>query len=72
MKTIVIDLKGYELPSEWAERAGVLPDEPVEVTIQPRREERLRQLFNIMDKASQEAESKGLTEGKLAELLDDR
>ena len=72
MKTIIIDLKGYQLPSEWAEKAGVLPDQAVEVTIQPPREKPLKRLFMIMDEASQEAEAEGLTEEKLAELLDDQ
>jgi len=72
MKTTVIEkITGKELPQEWAEKAGVQPDEEVEITIQPSREQRLRALLEIMDRAGAEAESRGLTDDKLAELLKD-
>jgi hypothetical protein len=72
MKTTVIEkITGKELPQEWAEKAGVQPDEEVEITIQPSREQRLRTLLGIMDRAGAEAESRGLTDKKLEELLKD-
>ena len=72
MKTTVIDkIKGKELPQEWAEKAGVLPDEEVQVTIGPSREEAAKELIKIMDRMGEEAERRGLTDEKLNELLKD-
>ena len=72
MKTTVIEkITGKDLPQEWAEKAGVQPDEEVEITIQPSRGQRLQTLIEIMDRAGVEAESRGLTDEKLAELLKD-
>ena len=72
MKTTIIDrIRGRDLPREWARQADVGPDELVEVTIQPPRDKRLRELFAIMDRAAKEAKQRGLTEEKLQELLKD-
>jgi hypothetical protein len=72
VKTIIINkVKGKDLPKEWAERAEVCPEDTVEVTIQPSRDERLRELFAAMDRVGEEAERQGLTDEKLAELLKD-
>lgn len=72
VKTTVIEkVTGKELPPAWARRAEVLPDEIVEVTIQPPRSVRLLALFEVMDRAGVAAQKKGLTDEKLAQLLED-
>lgn len=72
VKTTVIDnISGKELPWEWARKAGVRPDERVEITIQPPREARVKQLFEVMNRAAEDAEARGLTDEALAELLKD-
>lgn len=72
VKTTVIEkVTGKDLPPAWARRAEVLPDEIVEVTIQPPRAGRLRALFEIMDQAGEAAQKKGLTDKKLTQLLED-
>lgn len=70
VKTIILDkVKGRELPKTWAEEAQVAPDETVEITIQPPREKRLKELLSIMNRAGEEAEKRGLTDDILATLL---
>jgi hypothetical protein len=70
VKTITIDrVKGRELPKAWAKDADVAPDETVEITIQPPRDERLKELFSIMDQAGEEAKKGGLTDDILATIL---
>lgn len=72
MKTTVIDnIKGSELPLVWAERAAVRPDDEVQITIGPSRGEAAKELLRIMDQMGEEAERRGLTDEKLAELLRD-
>ena len=72
VKTTTIEqVRGCELPSEWAERAGIDADDFVDVVIRPPREQRLKVLFSLMDQVAEEAERRGLTEEKLEELLKD-
>ena len=70
MKTIILDkVRGRELPQTWAKEAQVAPDETVEITIQPPRKRRLKELLSIMNRAGEEAEKRGLTDDILATLL---
>ena len=69
--TTIEQVRGRELPPEWAERAGIAADELVDVTIQPPRQQRLQALFSLMDRAAEDAEKRGLTEETLADLLKD-
>lgn len=62
---------GEQLPPEWAERAGVAPDEAVQVIIGPCREMAVRMLIAQMEDMSRESQEKGLTEEGLAELVKD-
>lgn len=72
MKTTIIDhIKGLDLPSDWAKRADVDPDEDVQVIIGPSRDAAVKELLKIMDSMAEAAERNGLTEEKLAELLKD-
>lgn len=69
--TIIDDIKGSELPRQWAERASVRPDDAVQITIGPSRDEAAKELLSIMDQMGVEADRRGLTDEKLAELLRD-
>ena len=40
------NIKGRDLPAEWAERLGVRPDELVNVTIQPAVIEKAHKIFD--------------------------
>ena len=72
MKTTTIEqVRGRDLPPAWAEKAGVGADEVVDVLIQPPREQRLKRLFDLMDRMGEEAKQRGLTEEKLLTLLQD-
>ncbi len=72
MKTITIEqVRGRDLPPAWAEKAGVGADEVVDVLIRPSREQRLKRLFDLMDRMGEEAKQRGLTEEKLLVLLQD-
>ena len=72
MKSTTIEqVRGRDLPSDWARQAGVSGDEVVEVVIRPPRTQRLEQLFNLMDRMGEEAKRRGLTEEKLQDLLAD-
>ena len=72
MKTTTIEqVKGRDLPLAWAEQAGVGADEVVDVLIRLPREQRLKWLFDLMDRMGEEAKQRGLTEEKLQALLED-
>lgn len=72
VKTTTIEqVRGRDLPPEWAQKANVDADELVDITIQSPRQQRLQALFTLMDRAAENAEQQGLTEDKLAELLKD-
>lgn len=72
MKTTTIEqVRGRDLPPPWAEEAGVGADELVDVLIRPPREQRLKRLFDLMDRMGEEARQRGLTEEKLQVLLED-
>lgn len=72
MKTTTIEqVRGRDLPPLWAEEAGVGADELVDVLIRPPREQRLKRLFDLMDRMGEEARQRGLTEEKLQVLLED-
>lgn len=72
MKTLTQEVPGRDLPEEWRMKAEVSPDEFVTVIIQPSRDELTKQLLDIADRASTEAKEKGLTEEKLAQLLNEK
>ncbi len=69
MQTLREEVRGKDLPEKWRKKAKISLDEIVEIVIQPPRSEQLKELFATMDEMSDEAEKKGLTEEKLAELL---
>lgn len=72
MKTTVLDnIKGSELPPLWAKRAAVRADDEVQITIGPSRDVAGSELLRIMDEMGAEADRRGLTDEKLAELLQD-
>ena len=67
--TVIRDVKGGELPREWASRAGLGPDDKVDVVIRPTRAELVDRLRALADRASAAAKKKGLTPARLARLL---
>ena len=72
MKTTTIEqVRGRDLPPSWVEKAGVGADEVVDVLIRPPRAQRLKRLFDLMDRMGEEAKQRGLIEEKLQTLLED-
>ncbi len=71
MQTLQENVKGKDLPDEWRQKAQVLPDEVVTVTIQPSTEALTKRLLEIAETVSVEAEQNGLTEERLNMLLNE-
>jgi hypothetical protein len=59
-RILIEDVKGRDLPKDWAERAGIGPDEVVRVTIGPNRRELAAALRGTMDRISARIEAVGL------------
>jgi hypothetical protein len=62
------NVRGADLPPAWAQQAGILPDQEVDIVIQDRKAA-IQRLEKLMDKMGEEAQRQGLTEKKLQELL---
>ena len=69
-RTTITNVRGSDLPAAWAARAGVRPDQEVDVVIQDRHTA-MRRLSKLMDELGAEAQAKGLTEETLDALLND-
>ena len=68
--TVLENIKGRELPKDWAERINAIPDESYTVTIRPQRESKS---FNqVMSELSRKAKARGLTPEKLEEILGEK
>jgi len=67
-RTTITNVRGSELPAAWAERAGVRPDQEVDVVIQDRGAA-MRRLTKLMDELGAQAQANGLTEEGLDALL---
>ena len=67
MTATVVEKKGQDFPADWRKQAGILPNEDYVITIQSKREHRT--LKEIMDEMSDEAQARGMTPGKLSEIL---
>jgi hypothetical protein len=65
------DIRGRRLPKEWAERAGIGPDEAVSVAIGPSREEAPARLKSLMHQAAMEAHIAGLSAADEIEAIPD-
>lgn len=59
------------IPKEWMQEAEIRPDEAVEITIGPPREQKVQELLELVGKMGNEARKNGLTEEKLTTLLDE-
>ena len=68
-ETIIVNVKGAELPAEWREQAGLAPGERVDVVIRASRTGAMRDLVGIADRVSKSARRKGMTRRKLDRLL---
>lgn len=69
--TVIRDVKGGDLPREWATQAGLGPEDKVDVVIRPSRAELVERLVALGRKSGARAEAAGLTDERLAELLRD-
>jgi hypothetical protein len=69
-RTIIQNVRGADLPPAWAQQAGILPDQEVDIVIQDRKAA-LQQLKKLMAQMGEEAKRNGLTEEKLQELLEE-
>jgi hypothetical protein len=69
-RTIIQNVRGADLPPDWAQKAGILPDQEVDIVIQDRKVA-LQQLKKQMAQMGEEAKRNGLTEEKLQELLEE-
>jgi len=65
------EVKGRDLPRDWAERAKVGPEDTVSVTIALSRREAMRRLGPIMDRIAAQAAASGLTPEQLREIVPD-
>jgi hypothetical protein len=70
-KVIRREIKASELPQAWASELDVGPDAMVRVTVDARPRRDIGRLLRLTDEASEEARRRGLTGGKLRQLLDD-
>lgn len=65
------NIKGSELPENLRRKAKIAPGEVVTITIQPKMDDALENMLNILDRAGKEAEKRGLTDDILSDLLKD-
>ena len=70
-QTTIERVSGRELPKAWAQRAQVQPDDMVQITIVPHRDEASKKLIALMDKMGAQAAKNGLTEEKLNQILNE-
>ena len=70
-QTTIEQVSGRELPKAWAQRAQVQPDDMVQITIAPDRDEASKKLIALMDNMGTQAEKNGLTEEKLNQILNE-
>lgn len=69
--TVISDVKGGDLPREWATKAGLGPNDRVDVVIRPTRAELVDRLVRLSQRIGAKPQNQALTEEKLAELLRD-
>jgi hypothetical protein len=68
-KVIRREVRGSELPPEWASELDVQPDVMVRVTLDARARRDIGRLLRLSGEASEEAWRRGLTSSKLRRLL---
>lgn len=71
-KVVTKDVRMRDLPPELTAGLDAAPDDVVRVTVDAGRREALAKLRALSKAASAEAKRRGLTEEKLAELLNER
>jgi hypothetical protein len=71
-KVITKTYRVEELPPRMVAELDAAPDQLVRVTVDARRRRDVAALLELTRRASREARRRGMTEKKLAELLDDR
>ena len=71
-KVVFKDVRVRDLPAELTADLDAAPDDVVRVTVDAERRQELAKLRALSKAASAEAKRRGLTEEKLAELLDER
>ena len=69
---IVRKVKVRDLPSELRAGLDAEPEDVVEVTVDAGHRRKLAELLALVEEVGAEAERRGLTDKKLADLLDDR
>jgi bifunctional DNA-binding transcriptional regulator/antitoxin component of YhaV-PrlF toxin-antitoxin module len=69
---IVRKVKVRDLPSELRAGLDAEPEDVVEVTVDAGHRRKLAELLALVEEVGAEAERRGLTDEKLADLLDDR
>jgi len=74
MKTVYKTVLASELPAAWREEGGFAPTDRVVVRVEPDDPElaNAARLAEVMEIVGRRARARGLTEEKLAELLDER
>ena len=70
-RVLIEDVKGRDLPREWAERAGIGPDDIVRVTIGPSRAELAKELGQVMDRVAARVQAVGLDPERLLKDIPD-
>ena len=69
--TVISDVKGGDMPREWATKAGIGPNDRVDVVIRPTRAELVDRLVRLSQRIGAKPQNQALTDEKLAELLRD-
>jgi hypothetical protein len=65
------EVKGRDLPREWAERAHVGPDDVVSVTIGPNRQQLADNLARAMDRIAADLKARGFKAEDIREAIPD-
>lgn len=68
--TILDNIKGSELPKNWADKIDIIPNKTYTVIIQPQEEH--SSLQQIMSEISRNAEKRGMTPDVLENILGER
>lgn len=71
-RTVVVDeVKGRDLPPEWASKAGVGPDDLVSISVGPSGKELAAELKRLMDRISAQIKASGVKPEDIRNVIPD-
>ena len=68
---VKLNIKGVDMPANWAQQAGVGEDEQVEIIIRPDRKAAAKRMLESARRMRRQAKQKGLTQEKLNAIVND-